>query len=100
MSTARWGRDSDLQRPDPYPAADEAYRAILIGKDPEGGDHTIIVTRQGGAVWLTLAGSIRATAVLRGPRVEEVVTMLREADEAEPRPRCEKPAGITRVRGG
>lgn len=59
---------------------DETYRTTMQVRTPEHGNATLIVTRQGrgraARTWLTLNGSIRATAVLDDQQVSELTSKL------------------------
>ncbi len=70
---------------------DETYRGALTARPPGGDERvtsTVIVTRQGlgraGRVWLTLHGSIRATAVLTNDEVDRLQLLLTAARETRP----------------
>ncbi|MGH3823134.1 MAG: hypothetical protein ACRDRA_09930, partial [Pseudonocardiaceae bacterium] len=59
---------------------EETYRATMQVQTPEDGPATLIITQQGlgcGArMWLTLNGSIRATAVLDAQDVSQLASKL------------------------
>ncbi len=69
---------------------DETYRAAVAARlpDDERATATVIVTRQGlgrsARTWVTLHGSIRATAVLTDDQVDELQTILNAARESRP----------------
>ena len=60
---------------------DETYRTTMCVQTPEDGPATLIITRQGlgrdARVWLTMNGSIRATAVLDNQQVSQLTSKLR-----------------------
>lgn len=60
---------------------DETYRTTMRVQTPEDGPATLIITRQGvgrdARMWLTLHGSIRATAVLDEHQVCQLTSKLR-----------------------
>lgn len=60
---------------------EETYRATMRVQTPEDGPSTLIITRQGrgraARMWLTLNGSIRATAVLDAQEVSQLTSKLR-----------------------
>ncbi|HEU0128298.1 MAG TPA: hypothetical protein VFQ48_06805 [Pseudonocardiaceae bacterium] len=59
---------------------DETYRTTMQVQTPEHEKATLIITRQGlgraARTWLTLHGSIRATAVLDDNQVSELTSKL------------------------
>ncbi len=70
---------------------DETYRGTLTARPPDEagqGTSTVIVTRQGlghsARTWLTLAGSIRCTAVLTRDQVDELQQLLSAAKATKP----------------
>ncbi len=68
---------------------EETYRGTLTARVPDGDEQaTVILTRQGlghsARTWLTLAGSIRATAVLTSDQVDELQLLLSAARETRP----------------
>ncbi len=74
---------------DPAEPRDETYRAVITVRTPDPKvATTVIVTRQGlgkaGRTWVTLHGSIRATAVLTDDEVSAVQLMLTAAMETRP----------------
>ncbi|MGH3931632.1 MAG: hypothetical protein ACRDTF_16860 [Pseudonocardiaceae bacterium] len=64
----------------PVSTPDETYRATMRVQTPEHGAATLIVTRQGlgssKRTWLTLDGSIKATAVLDDKQLSELTGKL------------------------
>ncbi|MGH3598959.1 MAG: hypothetical protein ACRDRO_22445 [Pseudonocardiaceae bacterium] len=60
---------------------DETYRTTMQVQALEDGPATLIITRQGlgrdARMWLTLHGSIRATAVLDDQQVSRLTSKLR-----------------------
>ncbi len=69
--------------------ADETFRGTLAARTPEPKvSTTVIVTRHGighsARTWVTLAGSIRCTAVLTDEQVRELQMILTAARETRP----------------
>lgn len=68
---------------------EETYRATMRVQTPEDGPTTLIITQQGlgraARVWLTLEGSIRATAVLDAHAVSQLASKLQRESGTDER---------------
>jgi len=64
----------------------ESYRAVMVACTPDGDDTEVVVTRQDvpgshARVWLSVHGTLQATACLDGAAVRELRELLCAADE-------------------
>ena len=66
---------------------DEAFRAVMRLRTPEGGTAAVIVTRQGlgseSRIWLTFSGAITTTAVMTHGETGTMRELLGKATRSE-----------------
>ena len=67
----------------------ESYRAVMVARTPDGDDTEVVVTRQDAPgshtrVWLSVHGTLEATACLDGAAIHELRELLDAADTAGP----------------
>ncbi|MGH3769305.1 MAG: hypothetical protein ACRDS0_02140 [Pseudonocardiaceae bacterium] len=81
---------------------EETYRATMRVQTPEDGPATLIITRQGvgraARMWLTLDGSIRATAVLDAQDVDQLASKLQMESGTDERTQKRSTGGADRAR--
>lgn len=65
---------------------DESYRATVAASTPDGGECTVVVTRQGhgrtARVWLTTGASVLSTVVLTADEAGNLAELLTTARAA------------------
>jgi len=81
--------------------AHERYRAILAGRTPEGETVTLIIVRRPdhrrGPVWLTFGSTVRSAVALPDSDVDELIGMLRAAQQVGGSSRCSRRPSSTAV---
>lgn len=63
-------------------AQDEHFRAVMQAKTADGEITSLIVTKQGRAVWVSMHGSWRGTVELTDPEAAHFIGLVMAAREA------------------